>query len=198
MIFRDLGLVSYLTTYAAMQRFTAAREEQTADEIWLCQHYPVYTQGRRGGTPPLHSSIPTIASNRGGLITYHGPGQQVAYLLLNIRRLGLGPRRLVTQIESAIIATLASFNVPATSQPKAPGVYVDTAKIAALGLRIGNGCCYHGLSLNVDMDLTPFKAIAPCGYPQLAVTQLVDHAPDASLVKAQGVLKQQLVTHLIA
>jgi lipoyl(octanoyl) transferase len=173
---RHLGLVEYLPTWQAMQDFSAARGPDTADEIWLLEHPPVYTQGLAG--KPEHllrtTAIPVVKIDRGGQITYHGPGQIVVYLLLDLKRRNLGVKELVRRMEQALIGLLAEYGVKAERRDKAPGVYVGNAKIAALGLRIKNGCCYHGLCLNVDMDLSPYAAINPCGYEGLAVTQCRD------------------------
>ncbi len=159
-----------------MKNFTASRTVNTCDEIWLVEHPPVYTQGI--ACKPEHllynAGIPVIRTDRGGQITYHGPGQIVAYLLLDIRRLKLGVRELVRKMEGAVVDLLQDYHIGAEGCTDAPGVYVDGAKIAALGLKIRNGCCYHGLALNVDMDLMPFAAINPCGYPGLRITQTRD------------------------
>ena len=173
---RQLGMVDYDATFAAMQSFTATRDQTSADEIWLCQHSAVFTQGLSGKPEHLLADIgiPVTQVDRGGQITYHGPGQVVAYLMLDLRRRGLKVREFVTRIEQAIIDTLAEYEIAGERNPGAPGVYVAGAKIAALGLRIKRGCSYHGLSLNVDMDLRPYRAINPCGYAGLAVTQLHD------------------------
>jgi lipoyl(octanoyl) transferase len=170
---RYKGIVDYLSAWQAMKEFTACRTESTPDEIWLLQHPPVYTQGV--ACRPEHllyeSGIPVVRTDRGGQITYHGPGQVIAYLLLDMRRLKLGVRQLVRKIEGAVIDLLDEYGVYAEGRSDAPGVYVRGAKIAALGLKIKNGCCYHGVALNVEMDLAPFEAINPCGYPGLRVTQ---------------------------
>jgi len=158
-----------------MQDFTARRGTDTPDELWLLQHPPVYTLGIAGKPehlPRVDNEIPVIRIDRGGQITYHGPGQIVVYLLLDMRRRALSVRPLVRLMEQAVIALLAEYGVQAAGCVEAPGVYAEKAKIAALGLRIKHGCCYHGLALNVDMDLSPFHAINPCGYPGLAVTQM--------------------------
>jgi lipoyl(octanoyl) transferase len=170
------GLADYLSTWQAMKDFTGFRTKNTPDEIWLLQHPPVYTQGVAGKPEHLlhNDGILVIRTDRGGQITYHGPGQIVAYLLLDMRRLKLGVRELVRKIEGAVIDLLWDYRIDAAGRTDAPGVYVDDAKIAALGLKIKNGCCYHGLSLNVDMDLVPFAAINPCGYSGLRVTQTRD------------------------
>ena len=171
---RRLGSVDYQATWSAMRAFTAARNGATADEIWLCQHAPVFTQGLAGKPEHLlHDiGIPVVGTDRGGQITYHGPCQLVAYLLLDLGRRQLTVKRLVDRIEQAVIDLLADYGVAAQRRAGAPGVYVGAAKIAALGLKIKNGCSYHGLALNVAMDLAPFAAINPCGYRGLAVTQL--------------------------
>jgi lipoyl(octanoyl) transferase len=155
-----------------MQAFTAQRSDDTPDELWLLEHPPVYTQGQAGKAEHLLAAteIPVVPIDRGGQITYHGPGQIVAYVLVDLRRRGYGIRELVTRMEQAVIDLLAGVGVTATRQAGAPGVYVEGAKIAALGLRVKHGCTYHGLALNVNMDLRPFAAINPCGYPGLAVT----------------------------
>jgi lipoyl(octanoyl) transferase len=159
-----------------MQDFTARRGPETPDELWLLEHPPVYTLGMAG--KPEHllhaTAIPVVKIDRGGQITYHGPGQIVVYLLLDLKRRNLGVKELVRRMEQAVIDLLAQYHVVAGRRDKAPGVYVGNAKIAALGLRIKNGCCYHGLCLNVDMDLAPYAAINPCGYAGLAVTQCRD------------------------
>ena len=197
--FRELGLVDYEPTWQAMQRFTNARDADTADEIWLLQHPPVFTQGQAG--KPEHlllpGDIPVVQVDRGGQVTYHGPGQLVAYLLLDVRRSGLGVRELVSRIERSLVDLLASYGVSATAKPDAPGVYVDGAKIASLGLRIRNGRSFHGLALNVDMDLAPFRRINPCGYAGMAMTQLADLvAGPIEFSEVSARLREQLVKHL--
>lgn len=174
MILRRLGLAEYAPTWQAMREFTAHRTHETPDELWLCEHPPVFTQGLAGKPEHLlrDIGIPVVKIDRGGQITYHGPGQVIAYLLLDIRRRGLTIRGLVARMEQAVIDLLAEYGVGGERLAGAPGVYVDGAKIAALGLKVKNGCCYHGLALNVDMDLSPFAAINPCGYAGMAVTQL--------------------------
>lgn len=172
-----LGTVAYEPTWQSMKDRTMLRGPETPDQIWLLQHPPVYTLGlaaRDAHLPKLETGIPVIKTDRGGQITYHGPGQIVIYTLLDLRRLGIGVRHLVGRLEYAVIGLLAQYGIDAHGREAAPGVYVGDAKIAALGLRIRNGCCYHGLSLNVDMDLSPFMDIDPCGYPGLRVTQVRD------------------------
>lgn len=176
LIIRHLGLREYLPTWRAMQDFTETRTKDSADEIWLLEHPPTFTLGRAGKAEHLLNpgDIPVIHIDRGGQVTYHGPGQLVVYLLLDLQRLNLGIRQLVDHIEQSIIALLADYAITAQSRRDAPGVYVSEAKIAALGLRVRRGGCYHGLSLNVDMDLEPFQRINPCGYPGMEVTQVKD------------------------
>lgn len=176
MLVKHLGLADYEATWAAMQTFTARRGMDTPDELWILQHPPVYTVGLNGKPEhlPLDSPIPVIHIDRGGQITYHGPGQIVAYLMVDLKRKGIGVRELVSRMEQSVIDLLSHYEIKGESRQNAPGVYVDGRKIAALGLRIKHGCSYHGLSLNVDMDLGPFSAINPCGYPGLEVTQTKD------------------------
>ena len=174
---RRLGLRNYVPVWQQMKEFTLARDADTPDELWQVEHPSVYTLGvaaRPEHLPRTDNGIALVKSDRGGQITYHGPGQIVIYALLDLRRRHLGVRALVRKLEQAVIELLESYRIDAKASEDAPGVYVDGAKIAALGLRVRNGCCYHGLSLNVDMDLTPFAAINPCGYPGLEVTQLRD------------------------
>lgn len=175
-VIRQLGLSDYHSIWQEMQRFTAERDTDSADEIWITEHRPVYTLGLNGKREHLlaPSDLPLVATDRGGQITYHGPGQLVVYPLLDLRRLSMGPRQAVTLLENAMIATLSQYGIHAEAKAEAPGVYVEGSKIGALGLRIKRGCSYHGLSLNNDMDLSPFQAINPCGYAGLAVTQLAD------------------------
>lgn len=172
-VIHRLGLTEYEPTWKAMQAFTATRNAETPDELWLTEHPPVYTQGlnKKDVAPPLRCDIPLVQTDRGGKITYHGPGQIVLYLLLDLKRRGLTVRQLVSRMEGAVIGLLEQYGIAARARTDAPGVYVQERKIASLGLRLKNGCCYHGLSLNVDMDLSPFDAIDPCGYKGLQVTQ---------------------------
>lgn len=191
---RRLGRVDYVPTWRAMQDFTAQRAADTADELWLLEHPPVYTQGQAGRPEHLIAAtdIPVVAIDRGGQITYHGPGQLVAYLLVDLRRRGYGVRELVGRMEQAVIDLLHGQGVQAERQAGAPGVYVAGAKIASLGLRVRHGCTYHGLALNVDMDLGPFAAINPCGYAGLAVTQCRDLGVMLSMPQAERALAQAL------
>jgi lipoyl(octanoyl) transferase len=190
-----LGLVEYEPAWQAMKDFTAARNADTRDEIWLLQHHPVYTQGLAGKPEHLlrSSDIPVIKIDRGGQITYHGPGQIIAYLLLDMRRWKLSVRDLVRLMEQAVIDLLALHGVNAQGREDAPGVYVNGAKIASLGLKIKNGRCYHGVSFNADMDLAPFTRINPCGYAGLRVTQ----ARDAGITTPLAELEQQLAQSLV-
>jgi lipoyl(octanoyl) transferase len=196
---RQLGLLPYEPTWHAMQRFTDGRDLLTPDEVWLLQHPPVFTQGQAGKAEHLLNpgDIPVVKVDRGGQVTYHGPGQLVAYLLLDVRRLGFGVRELVSRIELSLIELLASYGITALAKADAPGVYVDGAKIASLGLRIRNGRCFHGLALNVDMDLEPFRRINPCGHAGLAITQLTALAPGPiAFAEVSTRLREQLVKHL--
>ena len=193
---KRLGLADYEPTWRAMQDFTAGRDASTHDELWLLQHPPVYTLGIAGKPehlPRIDNGIPVIKIDRGGQITYHGPGQLVVYLLLDMRRRALSVRTLVRIMEQAVIGLLADFGVTAAGRVEAPGVYVGGAKLAALGLRIKHGCCYHGLALNVDMDLSPFDAINPCGYPGLEVTQTCD----LGITDPLDALSGKLIEHLL-
>lgn len=203
---RKLGRVDYETTWRAMQAFTAQRAEGAVDELWVLEHPPVYTLGVAGRPehlPRVANGIAVVRTDRGGQITYHGPGQIVLYLLLDMRRRGLSVRPLVRVMEQAVIDLLGSYGIAAEGRTEAPGVYVrdpfatsrsgKTAKIAALGLRIRNGCCYHGLAFNASMDLAPFHAIDPCGYSGLAVTQ----ARDLGIRDDVELLGQRLVGHLL-
>ncbi len=171
-----LGLTNYRETWEKMKTFTQTRDMASADEWWITEHAPVFTQGQNGNPEHLLDTgdIPVIQIDRGGQVTYHGPGQLVLYCLLDLNRLGLGVRRLVTHIEVSIIELLSRYNVKAVARKDAPGVYVNKAKIAALGLRIRKGSCYHGMSLNIDMDMDPFARINPCGMKEQAVTQMAD------------------------
>lgn len=195
---RRLGRVDYEPTWHAMQAFTASRTADTPDELWIVEHPPVYTLGQAG--KPEHVlrdvSIPVVKIDRGGQVTYHGPGQVVIYLLLDLGRLKIKVRELVTAIEQAVIDFLASHGLSAERRSGAPGVYVGPAKIAALGLKIKNGCSYHGLSLNVDMDLSPFAAINPCGYAGLQVVQTRDFNIPLTAEEAGEQLSQYLLQQL--
>lgn len=169
---RHLGLVEYSATWQAMREFTDSRVADTPDELWVCEHLPVYTLGQAGKREHIlnAANIPVVQSDRGGQVTYHGPGQVVVYTLLNLRRAGFGVREMVVRLENSVIELLDQVGIRAHSRRDAPGVYVDDAKIAALGLRVRKGCSYHGIALNIDADLAPFAGINPCGYEGLSVT----------------------------
>ncbi|UNM94974.1 lipoyl(octanoyl) transferase LipB [Ignatzschineria rhizosphaerae] len=193
---RYLGLKPYAEVYEAMKSFTETRTPEIEDELWIVEHPSVYTQGQNG--KPEHilnaCNIPIVQVDRGGQVTYHGPGQVVIYTLINFKARNCGVRSLVRALENAIIATLKDYGIEGAGDVDAPGVYVDGKKIAALGLRIRKGSVYHGLSLNVDMDLTPFKGINPCGYSGLEVVQMADLLPHKIDILA---VEAGLVDHLI-
>lgn len=184
-IIRDLGLQPYEPIWRDMQAFTQARTEETQDEIWHLEHDPVYTLGLNGKDEHLLNTgdIPVIKTDRGGQATYHGPGQLVVYVLADLKRLKLGVRPLVTRLEQAMVSVLAQLGIDAETKPEAPGVYVNNEKIGAIGIRIKNNCSYHGISLNNNMDLTPFNHINPCGYRNLKVTQIADFGVNISTAK---------------
>lgn len=197
---RQLGLRDYAEVFAEQRAFTDARTAETPDELWFLEHPAVFTQGQAGKAEHLllPGTIPVVQSDRGGQITYHGPGQIVVYLLLDLKRLGYSIRSLVTRIEQALVATLAGYGIEARADPQAPGVYVDGAKIASLGLRVRRGCSYHGLALNVAMDLEPFSRINPCGYQGLRMTQVSALGGPTSLETVGHDLKRQLLEQLKA
>ncbi len=198
-IVRHLGLRDYPEVWHDMQRFTDTRTSDTRDEIWLLEHPPVFTLGLNGKPEHILSTgdIPVVKCDRGGQVTYHGPGQLIIYLLLDLRRRDLGVKTLVRKIEQAIIDLLQDNGIHGQRRDGAPGIYVDDAKIAALGLRIRRGCCYHGLSLNVNMDLEPFSRINPCGYAGLKTTRLLDLQPDIDVKHTRDALLQQLARQLV-
>lgn len=193
-IVRDLGRQAYEPVWRAMQRFTDERNDETPDEIWIVEHDPVFTLGQAG--KPEHvlmpGDIPVLHVDRGGQVTYHGPGQIVAYPLLDLKRLKIGVREYVQRIEQAIIDTLAEWNIHAERRDGAPGVYVAGAKVAALGIRVRRGCTFHGLAFNVAMDLEPFRRINPCGYEGLQVTSVLDLGGPSGLDAVKPVLLEQL------
>jgi lipoyl(octanoyl) transferase len=198
-VVRQLGLQDYRPVWQSMTDFTNQRTPETPDELWLVEHPPVFTQGQAG--KPEHlllpGDIPVIQTDRGGQVTYHGPGQLVAYPLLDLRRLKMGVRDLVSAIEQTIVAMLAVYGIEAYPKPDAPGVYVAGDKIASLGLRVRRGCSFHGLALNVDMDLEPFQRINPCGYEGLAMTQMRDLLPEPPvLAEVQDQLVMQFARKL--
>lgn len=193
-----LGQCQYLNVWQKMKDYTDTRDSSSADQLWLVEHPPVYTLGQAGKIEHLLRStdIPLVKSDRGGQITYHGPGQIIIYTLYDLRRLGIGVRRFVVALEESVIELLASHSVSAVSRRDAPGVYVDNKKIAALGLRVRKGCTYHGLAVNIDMDLSPFHNINPCGYKGLEITQAKDFgiSEDPAFLAKQllGILQQRL------
>jgi len=195
-ITRDLGLQAYQSVWEQMKTFTIARTDETPDEIWMLEHPPVYTQGQAGKAEHLLNpgDIPVVQSDRGGQITYHGPGQLVAYVLLDIRRRNLGIRTLVSKLEQTLIALLSEYGINASIRCGAPGVYVDDMKIASIGLRVKNGCTYHGIALNVAMDLAPFNGINPCGYARLQMTQISEYDATATVSSVANRLREHVLT----
>lgn len=191
---RQLGRQPYEPVWRAMQRFTDARDQATRDELWVVEHDPVFTLGQAGKDEHVLApgDIPVVHVDRGGQVTYHGPGQIVVYPLLDLRRLGIGVREYVCKIEQAIIDTLLEWNIVAVRREGAPGVYVGDAKIAALGIRVRRGCTFHGLAFNVDMDLEPFQRINPCGYQGLQVTSVLNLGGPSGLAPVQRVLLDEL------
>jgi len=196
----SLGLEAYETTFEKMKAFTMNRNESTADELWLVEHPPVYTQGQAGKKEHIlnQNNIPIIQSDRGGQVTYHGPGQLVAYVLFDLHRRNLGIRTLVCQLEEILIQVLAKLKINASTRCGAPGVYIDDKKIASIGLRVKKGCTYHGISLNINMNLAPFNDINPCGFAKLKMAQIKDYVPNitfeevASLFTETFLLKFEL------
>lgn len=199
LLVRQLGLSAYAQTWQAMRQFTDARTPDADDELWVVEHPPVYTQGQAG--KPEHvlapGDIPVVPTDRGGQVTYHGPGQLVVYPLLDLKRLKLGVRDLVTLLENTVVALLGEYGVASAAKPDAPGVYVDGRKIASLGLRVRRGCSFHGVAVNVDMDLEPFLRINPCGYNGLQMTQLRDLQPSAPSIEAVADVFLQHFTRLL-
>ncbi len=198
LIVRHWGRQDYQPVWQAMHSFTDHRQDDTTDEVWIVEHNPVFTQGQAGKAEHLLATgdIPVVQSDRGGQVTYHGPGQLVVYFLLNLRRKKLGVRDLVTHIENMIIETLSQYDIASAAKPDAPGVYVDGKKIASLGLRIRKGCSFHGLALNVNMDLSPFLRINPCGYQGMEMVQVAGLGGPNSLEQVAADLMQQLTTLL--
>ncbi|ADV87339.1 lipoyl(octanoyl) transferase LipB [Vibrio vulnificus] len=195
LVVKRLGRRDYLPVWQAMHEFTDTRNEETPDEVWLVEHNPVFTQGQAGKAEHLLNTgdIPVVQSDRGGQVTYHGPGQLVAYFLINLRRKKLGVRDLVTTIENLVINTLKAYNIDSAARPDAPGVYVDGRKICSLGLRIRKGCSFHGLALNVNMDLSPFLRINPCGYQGMEMVQVSELGGPTDI----ALVEQQLVKELV-
>ncbi|NOQ93594.1 MAG: lipoyl(octanoyl) transferase LipB [Methylophaga sp.] len=194
MIVKDLGLVDYQQTCEAMQVFTTQRDENTEDELWLVEHPPVFTQGLNGKEEHILNvgNIPVVKTDRGGQITYHGPGQLIAYTLFDLKRQKIGVREMVSHLENTVISLLSELGINSQARSDAPGVYVDDRKIAALGLRVKRGACYHGLSLNVAMDLSPFLNINPCGYQGMEVIDIKSLGHELTMAQA----KQQFVSAL--
>lgn len=197
-VIEHLGVQPYEKTWRAMREYTDHRTPDDTDLIWMVQHPPVYTLGQAGDPQHLlvNSDIPLVRTDRGGQITYHGPGQVIAYVMYDLRRTGMGVRQFVTYLEKAVIALLDGLSIKARANPKAPGVYVEAKKIAALGLRVRRGCSYHGISLNVKMDLTPFTQINPCGYADMEVTQIAAMKPDIGPNQIEQMLADQLIKSL--
>jgi len=195
LIVKKLGRQDYEPVWKAMHKFTNERTEEDVDQVWLVEHNPVFTQGQAGKAEHVLNAgdIPVIQSDRGGQVTYHGPGQLVAYFLINIRRKKFGVRDLVTHIENLVINTLKAYNIDSAARPDAPGVYVDGKKICSLGLRIRRGCSFHGLALNVDMDLSPFLRINPCGYQGMEMAQVSQLGGPSELENVEQQLIQELV-----
>ncbi|NDH66501.1 MAG: lipoyl(octanoyl) transferase LipB [Gammaproteobacteria bacterium] len=184
---KQLGLQDYQGVWENMKQFTQTRQADTQDELWIVEHPSVYTQGQAGKTEHIINpgAIPIIQSDRGGQVTYHGPGQMIAYVLLDLKRRHLGVRTLVCELERIIIDLLASYQIEAQLQDQAPGVYVAQEKIASIGLRVKNNCSYHGIALNVDLDLEPFHGIHPCGYQQLKMTRIKEYDPNIQMAPVQ-------------
>ncbi|MBL4288252.1 lipoyl(octanoyl) transferase LipB [Vibrio fluvialis] len=196
LVVRRLGRQDYHPVWQAMHDFTDQRDDSTRDEVWLVEHNPVFTQGQAGKAEHLLNTgdIPVVQSDRGGQVTYHGPGQIVAYFLINLRRKKLGVRELVTDIENLVINTLKAYNIDSAARPDAPGVYVDGKKICSLGLRIRKGCSFHGLALNVNMDLSPFLRINPCGYEGMEMVQVSNLGGPTHIEDVE----QQLIKELVS
>lgn len=197
-VIRTLGRTEFETTWRAMQDFTVNRTTETPDEFWITEHPPVYTLGlnRNGVRMPSRDDIAVVNTDRGGKITYHGPGQVIIYVLIDLKRKGLNVRQLVSALEGSVVNLLSEFNVHGLARADAPGVYVQDKKIASVGLRLKKESCYHGISLNVDMDLTPFDAIDPCGYRGLEVTQLKDLGADLTQTEAASKMLKYLTKEL--
>jgi lipoyl(octanoyl) transferase len=200
MIIKKLGLTNYNDVWQKMYDFTIARMPETPDELWVLQHFPVFTQGQAGR--PEHvlnpRDIPVVQTDRGGQVTYHGPGQIVAYPLIDLKRLKMGVREFVTRLENATIKTLAEYDIVAFGKPDAPGVYVGSKKICSIGLKVKRGCTYHGIAFNVDMDLEPFSRINPCGFNNLKMTQVKDYVPDVKISDVEEKLAKHLEQELYA
>ncbi len=198
LVVKKLGRQDYQPVWQAMHDFTDTRNDETVDQVWLVEHNPVFTQGQAGKAEHLLNTgdIPVVQSDRGGQVTYHGPGQLVAYFLINLRRKKMGVRELVTHIENTVIRSLRHYDINSAARPDAPGVYVDGKKICSLGLRIRKGCSFHGLALNVNMDLSPFLRINPCGYQGMEMIQVSDLVNSVELADIEKSLVQELVSIL--
>lgn len=198
LIIRQLGRADYVPTWEAMQAFTDNREDNTADELWIVEHPPVFTQGQAGKQEHLLApgDIPVVPVDRGGQVTYHGPGQLVVYFMINIRRLKIGVRGLVSAIEDTVVASLAEYDIVSAPRPDAPGVYIGAEKVCSLGLRIRRGCSFHGLALNVNMDLSPFMRINPCGYAGMVMTQTADHNGPTQIEEAAQLIIKYFAAQL--
>ena len=197
-LFRDLDQLDYIATWQAMQQLTDARSDATGDEIWFLQHPPVFTQGQAGKAEHVLApgDIPVVQVDRGGQVTYHGPGQLVGYLMIDLRRKKMGARDLVSAIEQSLVQTLAELEIESAPRADAPGVYSDGRKIASLGLRIRHGCSFHGLALNIDMNLEPFRRINPCGYQGMEMTQVRDFVTNPDFAAIRASLAAHLQTNL--
>lgn len=195
-IIRHLGIQPYESVWGDMKRFTTERTIDTRDELWLLQHTPIYTQGQAGKAEHILNpqKIPIVQTDRGGQVTYHGPGQLIAYVLMDIRRRDLGIRTLVCQLEKILINVLKQVSIPAETRLGAPGVYIEDKKIASIGLRVKNGCTYHGIALNVAMDLKPFSGINPCGYAQLQMAQIQDYVHGVTVEQIEGQFIHEFLT----
>lgn len=198
MLVKDLGLVDYETTSNAMREFTLQRSADTEDELWLLEHPPVFTQGSSGKAEHIlqDTAIPIVQADRGGQVTYHGPGQLIAYTLFDLKRLDFGIREMVTRMEASVIDMLACYDIEASARPDAPGVYVEGSKIASLGLRVKKGACYHGISINIDMDLSPFAAINPCGLIGMQMTDFKRLGIDIDMDQAKQLLVEKLTQQI--
>jgi lipoyl(octanoyl) transferase len=197
-VFRQLGIQSYQPVWQAMQRFTLERNESTSDEIWFVEHLPVYTQGQAGKAEHLlrTGDIPVVQVDRGGQVTYHGPGQQVVYFLLDLKRKKMGVRQLVSCIEQTVVDLLAEYQIEARARADAPGVYVGEKKICSLGLKVKRGCSFHGLALNVAMDREPFERINPCGYAGMPITQVSELGGPSDLLELEVAFKKSILKNL--
>jgi len=191
---KNLGVIGYIPCFSAMKKFTFSRSGETKDEFWFVEHFPVFTLGKSGKREDIFDAgeIPVVDTDRGGQVTYHGPGQSIVYTLLDLRRLKVGPRELVRRIERGVVETLNQFGLEGNSVDGAPGVYLFGRKIASLGLRIRNGCTYHGVALNVSNDLQPFSSINPCGVPNQLVTRLSDHVTNIDTTEVRDILGKNL------